>query len=577
MQTSTRNFQIALGAIILLFGFQNCEQGFDVQAPGLRANLSSQSSQESERIFSVQPASATIEETKSYVLTGSISDARALYQWQFKSVSANFFSDIEGATLSQLNIPFMSPEYAGSYRLKATLGRDVYYSDPAVVTVRDFATTCSISDLSLSVPIAGTQGKNWTVSNFAEAFTYDGHDGLDLAIGTFRAMAVGTDVLAAADGKVIHVHDGEFDRNVNGALSEAISNTVIIQHYNGFTTSYLHLKKSSVMIREGDYVRAGDKIAQVGSSGKSSNPHLHFSLRDCSGKSLDPMTNLQGKISYQTPLQLMELVMTEGKIPDTAAFFSTTQANITTMKLGSYLGLGLALSGGKINDVINISYYRPDGSKAHEVNDVAKKNYSFSAPLYWYGMNTPGTWQVRVALNGSVVSTHNLTVTGSPAPTPTPTPTPSPTPSPTPDAVGLEVAKKACIYPSETNLPAVRGTGELEGWVEPISYADGKYYLTGWVCSIKINTPVDIHVYLDGPAGRGIFKTAAKTTLTSPAVVYAHCGTNSSIPHSFKIDITSWTTSAKERGKRIYVHGLNPSGRPPYYINASGRCAVPVP
>lgn len=66
--------------------------------------------------------------------------------------------------------------------------------------------------------------------------------------------------------------------------------TVEINHGNGYTTRYAHCK--SVLVRVGDRITKGQDVALVGSSGRSTGPHLHFEvLRD--GKSVNPGSYLK--------------------------------------------------------------------------------------------------------------------------------------------------------------------------------------------------------------------------------------------------------------------------------------------
>lgn len=85
------------------------------------------------------------------------------------------------------------------------------------------------------------------------------HKGLDIAV------AYGTDVIAAATGKVIFA--GE---------KGGYGNCVIISHGNGLATLYGHL--SSISIKENQDVKAGDIIAKSGNSGRSTGPHLHYEV-----------------------------------------------------------------------------------------------------------------------------------------------------------------------------------------------------------------------------------------------------------------------------------------------------------
>jgi murein DD-endopeptidase MepM/ murein hydrolase activator NlpD len=85
------------------------------------------------------------------------------------------------------------------------------------------------------------------------------HPGLDLVAPT------GTPIIASAGGHVIQA--GE--RNGYG-------NSVDIRHANGVVTRYGHA--SRLLVQAGDYVMPGQEIAEVGSTGRSTGPHLHFEV-----------------------------------------------------------------------------------------------------------------------------------------------------------------------------------------------------------------------------------------------------------------------------------------------------------
>jgi murein DD-endopeptidase MepM/ murein hydrolase activator NlpD len=85
---------------------------------------------------------------------------------------------------------------------------------------------------------------------------------------------VGDPVAAAANGRVVTAkYVGEF------------GNHVVIDHGGGLQTSYSHL--SRLAVRPGDCVKAGDPIGQVGSTGLSVMPHLHFEVV-LDGSPVDP-------------------------------------------------------------------------------------------------------------------------------------------------------------------------------------------------------------------------------------------------------------------------------------------------
>jgi murein DD-endopeptidase MepM/ murein hydrolase activator NlpD len=75
--------------------------------------------------------------------------------------------------------------------------------------------------------------------------------------------------------------------------------TVIVRHPNGFESRYAHL--SSLAVREGDTVGQGQQVGRVGSTGRSTGPHLHFEVTQA-GRRVDPerfVRNLTSDIKGQ--------------------------------------------------------------------------------------------------------------------------------------------------------------------------------------------------------------------------------------------------------------------------------------
>jgi murein DD-endopeptidase MepM/ murein hydrolase activator NlpD len=87
------------------------------------------------------------------------------------------------------------------------------------------------------------------------------HRGIDIV------NSIGTPIYAAADGVVQSA----------GWNSGGYGNLVIIRHVNGILTYYAH--NTSLSVEVGKYVRQGEKIALMGSTGSSTTPHLHFEIR----------------------------------------------------------------------------------------------------------------------------------------------------------------------------------------------------------------------------------------------------------------------------------------------------------
>ncbi|MBP0002066.1 MAG: M23 family metallopeptidase [Cyanobacteria bacterium SID2] len=125
--------------------------------------------------------------------------------------------------------------------------------------------------------------------------TYDGHKGTDFAIPDEAVMEQGVNVLAAADGTVLRLRDGEIDRRRTTAEEIAeveesgkeCGNGMVVDHGNGWETQYCHLKQGSVAVVEGQSVRQGDVLGEVGLSGKTTFPHVHITVR-YQGEVVDP-------------------------------------------------------------------------------------------------------------------------------------------------------------------------------------------------------------------------------------------------------------------------------------------------
>ena len=100
--------------------------------------------------------------------------------------------------------------------------------------------------------------------------TLQSHQGVDYAV------AEGTRIFATADGIV---------KEIKGKTSTS-GITVIIDHRNGYTTSYSHLQ--SVKVKRGQRVQRGDIIALSGNTGLSLAPHLHYEVRH-NGTRVDPI------------------------------------------------------------------------------------------------------------------------------------------------------------------------------------------------------------------------------------------------------------------------------------------------
>jgi lipoprotein NlpD len=114
---------------------------------------------------------------------------------------------------------------------------------------------------------------SWPAKGKVSAEFNEANKGIDIT------GKVGDPVLAAYDGKVVYA----------GNSLRGYGNLVIIKHDNTYLTAYAH--NSRLLVKEGDSVRKGQKIAEIGDTDATS-PKLHFELR-VNGKPVNPTPYLQ--------------------------------------------------------------------------------------------------------------------------------------------------------------------------------------------------------------------------------------------------------------------------------------------
>jgi murein DD-endopeptidase MepM/ murein hydrolase activator NlpD len=125
------------------------------------------------------------------------------------------------------------------------------------------------------MPVAGwfSHGYGWRKDPFTGEREF--HRGVDIV------APAGTDVAAPADG--IAARAGRF---------AAYGKSIDLSHGHGYVTRYGHL--SEVLVRPGQRVRRGEVIGRVGSTGRSTGPHLHYEVfRD--GRRVNPRSYLGQK------------------------------------------------------------------------------------------------------------------------------------------------------------------------------------------------------------------------------------------------------------------------------------------
>ncbi len=99
------------------------------------------------------------------------------------------------------------------------------------------------------------------------------HEGIDIS------ARVGSHIVAAAEGVVVY----------SGSEIGGYGNITVIAHKNGFFSVYAHAKSN--FTRQGQRVYRGQVISQIGMTGRTTGPHLHFEIRK-NGEAIDPTSFL---------------------------------------------------------------------------------------------------------------------------------------------------------------------------------------------------------------------------------------------------------------------------------------------
>jgi len=244
--------------------------------------------------------------------------------------------------------------------------------------------------------------------------TLDGHNAHDYRIRSFGQQDRGVPVVAALPGRVIAAIDGRFDKQTSWG---GAANYVIIDHGDGQEAYYWHLKKDSVAVQTGDWVEAGQQIGQVGSSGSSRWPHLHFATR-VNGVAVEPSTGpcnpgrsgwkKQKRISRKT--KLLDLGFTHKCPPANKKWKNPPFALARSGQIGeddNTLLLWFYILNPRQKTSYVVKAYRPNGSLGYRSE---RRDLLLDRPvrwvLLWDGIDMShlrghqGTWTVVLRFDG---------------------------------------------------------------------------------------------------------------------------------------------------------------------------------
>ncbi|GAB2866350.1 M23 family metallopeptidase [Actinocorallia aurea] len=216
----------------------------------------------------------------------------------FVGVLALVLSDIPGLTyfafLGVLGLAFVRPRWDRSLEpipvAAPVAGRWLALNSPGTRVpahgTRGYAQTYAI-DVLVPAAVTGAEGE---------------HPRPRAGWGRLRSAAAypsfGRPVLAVADGVVVKAGGAQRDHRARdtvpglaylavegffrqvGGWRFVFGNHVIVDHGGGVHSAYAHLRRGSVKVRAGDRVRTGQPLGEVGNSGNTTEPHLHFQLMD---------------------------------------------------------------------------------------------------------------------------------------------------------------------------------------------------------------------------------------------------------------------------------------------------------
>ncbi len=255
--------------------------------------------------------------------------------------------------------------------------------------------------------------------------TYDttggyNHDGYDIFTWPFWWQQMDrnqTINIAGADGQIVFKLDGLFDMNC--AFSDDQANAIVLEHFDGSRSVYLHFKEGTLTDKEvGDTVEEGEYLGVIGSSGSSTGPHLHFGVFDNNNELIDPSigtcNDLNEDTWWQDPIDYfnpgINAVLTHTEFPQ---FNSCPQLEDTfesnQFDSGEEVTWAVYLTDQLANTALELRTIRPDGSIQFDWEFDLTDQFQLSWWAWQFPTDMDGTWTWEVTYLGETV-THNFEV-----------------------------------------------------------------------------------------------------------------------------------------------------------------------
>ena len=239
--------------------------------------------------------------------------------------------------------------------------------------------------------------------------TYDGHTGEDSIIRSFQEKRIGVPVFAAVDGIVIEVSDLLPDEHVERTMTPVDNHVILSSLGRHVRTIYGHLRKG-VLVRQGQRIVAGQQLGWTASSGHSSWPHLHFTIKldltvyepfagPCrAGKSYWRSQPALPSAPYVRDFTFSRKPFGGRRDPpwDEAVRTGTFAPGVRDVYFRAELAF---FDGGPLQ----VTFTRPDGSVALDaLRDLPLQGYraTWVTRRERLNLDRTGTWRLRLASNG---------------------------------------------------------------------------------------------------------------------------------------------------------------------------------
>ncbi len=255
-------------------------------------------------------------------------------------------------------------------------------------------------------------------------WAYNGHRGTDICLHDFRSMDRTRPVVAGESGRVIQIAFTNPDRNTSWDGSPA--NIVGIRHDDGSYAFYYHLMRNSVLPKVGEYVLRGRTIGFVGSSGNSTDAHLHFepgyfvddtwNRRDPWNGSYNTLPTMWrnqnpyvGDVAFNVhDMGVYVNASVGGDVLTNTDFAKLKERIIAPVTVSGYeprIGVWVQFQGNYTNNSARIEIRKPNGeefltSNSFYLNSPNQYSWTWWTPVFNPGIDVTGNWYARIIYNG---------------------------------------------------------------------------------------------------------------------------------------------------------------------------------